>query len=214
MKKVWFFDLDGTLADTDSDIRLAWKAAIDDLLLSCPEFDSKFVAGPPIDEMAKILFPDIYTPELADKIRANFARHYDNDGFPTTKEYPGVLDVVRSLKNAGAKVYIATNKRYEGAMKMASKFGWDRVFDGIFAGDMYHDDPSVGKMKKDALLKFLLVKLGVSGDDCVMVGDTCNDFDAAKANFMESVGVKWGYGVPGDSPTRWAERPQDIFKTP
>ena len=34
MKRFWFFDLDGTLADTDGDIRLAWKAALADLGLA------------------------------------------------------------------------------------------------------------------------------------------------------------------------------------
>ena len=36
MKKLWFFDLDGTLADTDRDIREAWKATLADLGLECP----------------------------------------------------------------------------------------------------------------------------------------------------------------------------------
>ena len=58
MKRFWFFDLDGTLADTDGDIRLAWKAALADLGLACPTFDRDFIAGPPIDEMVKKLFPD------------------------------------------------------------------------------------------------------------------------------------------------------------
>ena len=44
--KYVFFDLDGTLADTDPDIRRAWKAALVDLKLECPDFDAKFVAGP------------------------------------------------------------------------------------------------------------------------------------------------------------------------
>ena len=44
MKKLWFFDLDGTLADTDRDIREAWKATLVDLGLECPGFDDGFVA--------------------------------------------------------------------------------------------------------------------------------------------------------------------------
>ena len=31
-----------------------------------------------------------------------------------------------------------------------------------------------------------------------MVGDTINDFTAARANGIYSVGVKWGYGGEGD----------------
>ena len=68
MRKFWFFDLDGTLADTDRDIREAWKAALRDLGLDCPRFDEVFVAGPPIDEMTRRLFPDRFTPALAERL--------------------------------------------------------------------------------------------------------------------------------------------------
>lgn len=199
--KFCFFDLDGTLADTDADIRLAWKAAIADLGLECPVFDEKFVAGPPIDEMARILFPDIYTPGMADDIRVRFASHYDNDGFPTTKEYPGVIDAVKSLKDAGHTVAIVTNKRFVPAVAMSRQFGWDAIFDGVFAGDMFMK-PDVaarfgveaGKVRKPELLRRVIAFFGAKPEDCALVGDTANDFEAAKENGVFSVGVTWGYG--------------------
>ena len=107
MKRLWFFDLDGTLADTDRDIREAWKAALADMRISCPSFDRDFVAGPPIEEMARILFPDAYTPELGAELRRRFGEHYDNDGFPYTVEYPGIIERVKALKSAGATVVVA-----------------------------------------------------------------------------------------------------------
>ena len=197
MKKVWFFDLDGTLADTDRDIREAWKAAMKDLALDCPDFDEKFVAGPPIEEMVKALFPDRATPELCAALREGFGLHYDHDGFPNTPEYPGVMDAVRRIKSAGARVYIATNKRLAGATAMAAKFGWMEVFDGLYTGDMHKDDP-IGKLRKPELLKLILSEIGAKSEDCVMVGDTWSDFEAAEKNGIESVGVTWGYGTPED----------------
>ena len=196
MKHFWFFDLDGTLADTDKDIREAWRATLADLGIECPNFDRDFVAGPPIETMAEILFPGLYTDELGVKLRAGFGEHYDHDGFPNTFEYPGVMDAVRKLKSLGCEVFIATNKRFAGATLMAEKFGWDKVFDFIYAGDMYKDDPAVGKLKKPALLAKILAERGISAADAVMVGDTASDFEAARANGIESIGVTWGYGKP------------------
>lgn len=191
MKKFVFFDLDGTLADTDPDIRGAWKAALADLGLSCPDFDTKFVAGPPIDEMTRQLFPDRFTPALADAIREGFARHYDHDGFPQTREYPGVLDAVRCLKAEGRTVAIVTNKRFVGATAMARHFGWEGLFDGVFAGDM-----TLPKVRKPELLRRVLSVYGAVPANCALVGDTANDFEAAAANGVRSVGVAWGYGRP------------------
>ena len=193
MKSFVFFDLDGTLADTDADIRCAWKAALADLGLDCPDFDARFVAGPPIDEMTRRLFPDRFTPALADAIRDSFARHYDHDGFPLTREYPGVMDEVRRLKAEGRVVAIVTNKRYAAATAMARQFGWDRVFDGVFAGDM-----EAPKVRKPELLRRVLARYGAAPGDCALVGDTASDFEAAAANGVTSVAVAWGYGKPDE----------------
>ncbi len=188
MIKAWFFDLDGTLADTDCDIREAWKAAMAELGLARADFDEVFVAGPPIDVMLQNLFPAEYTPELAAKMREAFGRHYDNDGFPNTKEYPGVIDRVRELKAAGDRVFIVTNKRHAGASIMAKKFGWDQVFEKLYTGDMYG-------VKKPELIAIVLKEQELPADECVMVGDTLNDFAAARANGVRSIGVAWGYGT-------------------
>lgn len=205
MRRFVFFDLDGTLADTDPDIRGAWKAALADLGLECPAFDEKFVAGPPIDEMTRMLFPDSFTQELADGIRMRFAAHYDHDGFPGTREYPGVLDEVRRLKADGCVVAIVTNKRHAGATAMARRFGWDCVFDGVFAGDMFADDAvaarfgmPTGKVRKPELLAAVMRRFGAAPGDCALVGDTASDFEAAAANGVLSVGVTWGYGTPDE----------------
>lgn len=193
MEKFVFFDLDGTLADTDPDIRLAWKEALVDLGLECPRFDELFVAGPPIDEMVRTLFPDRFTPALADSLRERFAARYDGGGFPQTREYPGVLDVVRGLKAAGRTAAIVTNKRYAGATAMARRFGWDAIFDGIFAGDMREP-----KVRKPELLRRVMSGYGAEPGQCVLVGDTSNDFEAAAANGVRAVAVAWGYGRPED----------------
>lgn len=196
--KYLFFDLDGTLADTDGDIRASWKAAMADLGVDCPRFDEDFVAGPPLEDMARKLLPDVYTDELGRNIRERFGCHYDNDGFPNTFEYPGVLDAVRTLKAEGARVFIVTNKRYAGASAMAAKFGWNDVFEKLYAGDMHDADPAIGRMNKTRLIAFVMDEIGAAPGECVMIGDTVNDFAAAAANGVASIGVKWGYGGEGD----------------
>ncbi|MBR2839143.1 MAG: HAD hydrolase-like protein [Kiritimatiellae bacterium] len=206
MKRLCLFDLDGTLADTDPDIRRAWKAALADLGLRCPRFDELFVSGPPIDEMTRILFPDVFTQELADAVRRGFAAHYDHDGFPATREYPGVIDEVRRLAAGGRTVAIVTNKRFVAATAMTRHFGWDSLFDGVYAGDMFADPAAAArlgaapgaKVRKPELLRRVIASYGAAPGDCVMVGDTSSDFEAARENGVRSVGVAWGYGTPAE----------------
>ena len=205
-----FFDLDGTLADTDRDIRRAWKAAMADLGLECPRFDELFIAGPPIEEMARTLFPGRCTQGLVDDLRRAYASHYDNDDFPETREYPGVLDDVKRIKAGGVTVAIVTNKRHAGAIAMSRHFGWDRVFDGVFSGDMFISPDArarfaaagvevpAAKLRKPELLALVMRFFGASPSESVLVGDTKNDFEAASANGVFSVGVGWGYGTEAE----------------
>ena len=195
MKRYCFFDLDGTLADTDPDIRVSWKAAMKDLGLEYPRFDEDFIAGPTLEEMARRFFPDVYTDELGARLRERFGFHYDHDGFPATKEYPGCADALGALKADGMRLFIVTNKRHAGAVAMAAHFGWNAYFEKIYTSDMHRDDPAIGKLRKPQLLALVLRELGASPAECVMVGDTVNDFEAAEANGIESVAVEWGYGT-------------------
>lgn len=195
MRRTIFFDLDGTLADTDADIRLAWKAAIAEAGLSAPDFDEKFVAGPPFHEMVKTLFPGLEaTAELQAQLLALFARHYDNDGFPNTREYPGIPEELRRLKSEGHQLLIVTNKRFAGARKMAAHFGWDAVFEGLYTGDMHPGE----KLAKGVLLGRVMRERGLLPEACVMIGDTALDFAAARENAVASIGVTWGYGRPAE----------------
>lgn len=194
--KYFFFDLDGTLADTDRDIRESWKAALVDLGIDCPQFDEEFVSGPPIDEMAKRLFPDIFTPQLADAIRTGFARHYDTDGLPNTTEYAHAVQAAKELKARGHYVAIVTNKRYVGATAVVKKFGWEPLFDALYTGDMdvALGKPGAKKLRKTELLKRIIEELGAPKEDCVMIGDTVSDFEAAAYCGIRSIAVTWGYG--------------------
>ena len=198
--KLAIFDLDGTLADTDRDIRESWKATLVDLGLECPNFDRDFVAGPPIDEMVRQLFPEQFTPALAYAVRTGFARHYDTDGLPNTVPYPDALACAKALKARGDYIAIVTNKRYVGATAVMKKFGWDKLFDALYTGDM---DLALGvpggrKLRKTDLLKRVIADLNAPLADCVMIGDTKSDFEAAAYCGMTSIGVTWGYGTSAD----------------
>ncbi len=213
MKKFWFFDLDGTLADTDGDIRGAWKATLADLGLDCPDFDEKFVTGPSLEEIFRKLFPNRVTPELLSEARRLFGSHYDNDGFPTTHPYAGMIEAIEELKRKGARVFIVTNKRRAGALALSKLFGWDRVFEALYTGDMYRDDPAIGMLRKPALLARAMSEVGARAEDSVMVGDTVNDFEAAAANGVDALAVAWGYGTDGEKAAAQAKiaTPQDIL---
>ena len=190
VRRHWFFDFDGTLADTGEDIVLAWKKSIADIGLDCPRFDEVFRIGPTIDQLVYELF-DNATPDLVVELTSKFRPNYDESGFPNTVPYPGVPEALVSLKNSGSKIYVVTNKRHTATQKIVRALGWDGMFDGVWSFDSI---PGV-KYKKPDLLAKILSDLGVSPSDAVMVGDTKGDIDAGKSNGVYTIGVTWGYGT-------------------
>ena len=186
----WFFDLDGTLADTAADIVVAWKGALAVLGRDLSRFDEVFSIGPTLEKVVYELYDDA-TPELVSQLLERFKPLYDESGFPNTVPYAGIPELLARLKASGRKIYIVTNKRHAPTQGIARKLGWNRLFDGIWS----YDSLDV-KYKKGELLARLLREMAIAKDDAVMVGDTNNDFAAAKANGIRSVGVRWGYGKP------------------
>ena len=203
MQKHWFFDLDGTLFDTEEDIKLAWLATIRSLGRECPRFDELYRTGPSLGDMAAILFPDDPDPAaLAASIRTAFAPIYDTSGFPATLPYPQAVRWIGELKAAGAHLYVATNKRMSPTRLILRKFDFLDFFDEIYTSDMYlgaarapDGIPTNRTVGKAQILAAALAERGIAPSDAVMVGDTLLDVEAGKANGMRTIGVTWGYGA-------------------
>ena len=190
MRRHWFFDFDGTLCDTEADIKRAWRAALRELGRDCPQFDAVYRTGPTLDQVTYMLFDDA-TPELVEQIRARFKVCYDQCGFPETKPYPWVPAWLAALKAEGCHLYVATNKRYSPMGALMRKMGWEDLFDGYYSFDMYAGE----KLTKAALLGRVLAERGIDPSDAVMVGDTRGDVEAGKAAGLYTIGCTWGYGT-------------------
>ena len=186
----WFFDFDGTLADTDPDIRGTWTETLAELGLECPHFASVYKTGPTLDDISRMLFPGA-DGELLEKIRSGFKRNYDKSPLSRSLPYPGVEEWLCALRRAGRKLYILTNKRFTALKRLVSAYGWDGLFDGLYAGDM---DPA-RKRQKSELFAFALRERGIAPEDAVVAGDTAGDVDAAHRNGAAALGVTWGYGA-------------------
>ncbi len=201
MRKYWFFDFDGTLCDTEEDIKNAWKASIKALGRECPQFDEIFKIGPTLEQIGYKLFEDC-TPELIEQIKDLFKGFYDESDFTNTKPYPWVPGWIDDLKAQGCKLYIATNKRWRPMKKLVPHLGWDRVFDGYYSFDMLTEEQEelvvpefMGqKLTKAQLLKEIMKKHDIGADASVMVGDTIGDINAGIEAGMRTIGCTWGYG--------------------
>ena len=189
MRQHWFFDFDGTLCDTEADIKSAWRAALRNLGRDCPHFDRVYRTGPTLDQVVYMLFDDA-TPELVNAVKAQFRTCYDASGFPATRPYPWVPGWIADLKRQGCHVYVATNKRWNPTRLLLAKLGWDELFDGYYSFDMFGSP-----LSKAELLREVMRQRGIDPADAVMVGDTKGDVTSGAAADMYTIGCTWGYGT-------------------
>ena len=189
MRRHWFFDFDGTLCDTEADIKSAWRAALRNIGRDCPHFDRVYRTGPTLDQVVYMLFDDA-TPELVNAVKAQFRTCYDASGFPATRPYPWVPGWIADLKRRGCRVYVATNKRWNPTSILMEKLGWDVLFDGFYSFDMF-----ANPLSKAELLAEVMRQRGIDPADAVMVGDTKGDVTSGAAAGMYTIGCTWGYGT-------------------
>ncbi|NCB62791.1 MAG: HAD family hydrolase, partial [Clostridia bacterium] len=104
-----------------------------------------------------------------------------------TAPYPGVLDLLDELKDAGVKLAIASNK-FEDAVEALCP---------IYFGDRFHiavgaSDRAAKKPAPDMALN-AMTALGASPDRTVYVGDSDVDVETARNAGLSCICVTWGF---------------------
>lgn len=182
------FDLDGTLIHSMPGIFHALRAMIAEMGL--PERDDAYLrnlVGPPF-QLGFPRFLDIHGGDI-DRAFAIYMRHArDILSIPGMIEpYPGVLDMLKTLSQAGLLLGVVTSKGAGPAQKQMEHFGFLPYLSFTATGD------DSGHGDKNALLQSACEALGRDG--MVMVGDRFYDLDAAHACGVDSVAVLYGYGA-------------------
>jgi len=97
------------------------------------------------------------------------------------------------LKSMGYRLAIVTNKPFAFVEPILEGLNLTGLFELILGGD------SLDQKKPDPMpLLHVCDTLGVTVEECVMVGDSKNDILAANACDMQSVGVTYGYNYGED----------------
>lgn len=186
MKRSIFFDLDGTLTDSGEGIINSVIMTLERYGLPIPsqEVLREFV-GPPLDQsFVKHGVPKDKGLEAVDIFRTR----YNTIGVYENYPYPGVVEMLETLKKQGHRLFVATSKPEATAKLVLDHFHLSQHFELVCGAT--HDSSRVEKADVIAYLKTLCGPV----ENIVMVGDTAFDVIGAAAHGIPTIGVSWGYG--------------------
>lgn len=182
-------DLDGTLTDPGLGITNSVMYALKKFGIEVADRSELYsFIGPPLADSFKKYYG--FSDDDADRAVSYYREYFRDTGIFENAVYPGIPEALKTLKENGTVVALATSKPYEFAVRILEHFGLIQYFDYFGAATM---DGRISR--KSDVIAHLLTELGdVDKSETLMVGDRNQDIDGAKANGLQSVGVLWGYG--------------------
>ena len=210
--KYVIFDLDGTITDPEVGITTSAKFALIEMGYKAQaEQDLRWMIGPPLaDTFMKITGCDKHEAQrLIDKYR----ERYSVLGVHENTLYPGIRELLQTLKSAGKTLAIASSKPTFFVEQILDDFNIKDYFTVVQGSDM------AGKhVEKEDVLRFAIDKLGIKEQELkntIMVGDRKFDAMAAKEFGLKAIAVTYGYAIQGEWDNirvdYFAQTPQDVI---
>jgi phosphoglycolate phosphatase len=197
--KAILIDLDGTLLDTIHDLADASNRMLTALgMPTLPEALIKTFVGKGIPNLVKrTLAESLQTdPDLSlvDRAIAEFERQYMEVLTQEILHFPGVKEGVKLMHDQGYLLACVTNKSERFALPLLEASGLAHYFSLVICGD------TLPRKKPDPLpLLHAAERFGVAPHEMVLIGDSVNDFDAARAAGCAVFIVPYGYNEGHDA---------------
>ena len=191
MNGVVICDLDGTLIDSRADLAAAVNMVRAEYDLAAISID---VATSYVGDGVKKLIERALAGADADLDEAveSMRHHYSKGMLNEAYVYPTVFEGLATLKSAGLKLAIATNKPQGACEAIVEALGLTPHFDVILGGSSDYS------LKPDpAMLLLAIEKTGTRSEDSWMVGDNHTDLASGRRAGVKVCYADYGFGSIG-----------------
>lgn len=193
-------DLDGTMVDTMGDFNEAINRMLRELAL--PPIEAHHIehmVGKGSEHLLRSVLKHVLaldgkslsamdTEALYPSAWTSYQRHYLAINGQFSAMYAGVEEGLKGLRARGLRLVCLTNKPTDFALPLLKAKGLDGYFEMVFGGDAFE------RKKPDPLpLIKTCEALGTAPARTLMVGDSSNDAQAARAAGCPVVLVTYGY---------------------
>lgn len=181
-------DLDGTLTDPREGIVRCIRHALTGLGDPCPPDNEllRFI-GPPLQSSFGAMF-GVGSPKVARAIEL-YRERFATVGILENIVYPGIPAALRSLRQLGATLMVATSKPTTFAERIIDHFHLREDILVVFGSEL-----DGTRSDKAELIAHILRTQSIAPATTCMVGDREHDIRGANANKVSAIGALWGYG--------------------
>lgn len=183
------FDLDGTLTDPAVGITNSIMYSLKKYNIKVDDRSElyKFI-GPPLLESFMKYYG--FTEEEGKKAIEYYREYFGVKGLFENIIYDGIKDLLKSLKDNGKILLVATSKPQVFAEQILVHFKLDKYFSFIAGSNL-----DGTRIKKAEVIEYALEGLNITElTKTIMVGDREHDIRGAKTIGIKSIGVLYGYG--------------------
>ena len=184
----YIFDLDGTLLDTLNDLAASTNHALRQH--GMPEHTTDEVRRMVGNGVAKLIeraVPQGLDNPDYEQVLADFKAHYSVHSMDTTRPYPGIEELLHTLKQQGKRLAVVSNKFCTATEALCRHFFGDLVDVAIGERENIKKKPAPDTVNE------ALRQLHADRERAVYIGDSDVDVMTAKNSGMPCISVLWGF---------------------
>jgi phosphoglycolate phosphatase-like HAD superfamily hydrolase len=187
LPKAAIFDIDGTLLDSVDLHALAWHEAMAKFGHDVGFEQARGQIGKGGDKLIPHFLSEDAQRDHGKEMEEWRGNRFRSEYLPLVRPFSAVPDLLRRVRNAGARIAVASSAKKDELSKYLEIAGIGDLVEVTTSSD----DVEESKPAPD-IFEAVLKKLGVEGHDAVAIGDTPYDAEAASKAKIAIVGVLCG----------------------
>lgn len=186
--RLMIFDLDGTILDTLDDLSgalnhtLQWGG-----FPVRTRMEARSFIGNGIRNLIKRGAPDGTPEDVIDRLHQEFAPYYAAHSADKTGPYPGIPELLQTLRQEGVQLAVVSNKAHPAVQPLM-----DLYFPGLFDA-AYGERPGIPRKPSPEAVWAVMEAFGASKEETVYIGDSEVDVATARNSCVDCICVDWGF---------------------